>query len=106
MAQRSGSGHTRLAVVDDASDGDADADDHLRELHRRDEEREALRKLARPISALRDPEIEVHDRVHRVVHGGKPDARADPHRVRVPAVEQHRDVMVPADGGVVLDQPG
>ena len=71
---------------------DEGTDNHLRDLEQRDDpRREPLGHHAHGLEEV----VEVHHRVHGVVHGHKVQARGGLGDIGVPAVQQHGHVVVP-----------
>mmetsp|Transcript_23869 Transcript_23869/g.65021 ORF Transcript_23869/g.65021 Transcript_23869/m.65021 type:complete len:277 (+) Transcript_23869:41-871(+) len=74
--------------------GDKGADNHLHDLRNGDEDRPRRHELAEGGDGHAGV-VEVHERVHRVVHRAIPEARSGVADVGLPAEEQNRDVVVP-----------
>ncbi|EPY35870.1 fatty acid elongase [Strigomonas culicis] len=80
-------------VHDEAVEGHGGATDHLQDLDRRDEGRKRAHQLLQAHGA--DGEVEVHDRVHRNVHGGEDGHGAVADAVAHPRKGEDGDVVVP-----------
>merc|ERR1712137_1319925 len=86
---------TLLAVLlmDDCSDGDIHANQHLHELRKCDKDGERSHALA--ILCSSDRKISIHNRMYRIVHRSKPNTSCNNIGVRVPAVQQDCGVVPP-----------
>lgn len=83
----------------ESSQSDRNAHNHLRNLHRRDNNGVQPTRLQ---SHRHQKVVAVHAGMNRVVHGHKENTRWRLCNIRVPAVQQDRDVVIPMQENELL----